>query len=151
MIMRVKDVMTRDPITIDPEAPLGTAMAVMRSKELRHLPVIDEAGQLVGIIADRDLRHAGFAPALAEHLSLRAQRRLRGLSGALEDLRVKDMMTWGVETTHPEATIAHAAGVMLEKRLGSLPVLENRKLVGILTQRNMLRAVMEIAAESGVA
>lgn len=149
--MRVRDVMSGDPITVDPEAPLGTAMAVMRSKEIRHLPVIDDAGQLVGIIADRDLRNAGFAPAIAEHLSLRAQRRLRGLSGALEDLRVKDMMTWGVETTHPEATIAHAAGVMLEKRLGSLPVLENGKLVGILTQRDMLRAVMEIAAESGVA
>jgi CBS domain-containing protein len=76
--MNVRDVMTKDPFTIDPEAPLATAIDMMRAKELRHLPVVDEAGQLVGIITDRDLRHAAFGPAVSEYLSARAQRRLRG-------------------------------------------------------------------------
>ena len=62
--MKVKDIMTKDPLTIDPEAPLGTATDVMRTKDLRHLPVVDEAGRLIGIITDRDLRHAAFAPAV---------------------------------------------------------------------------------------
>lgn len=55
MAMKVKDVMTREPITVDPEAPLGTAMEVMRRKRIRHLPVVNDAGRLMGIITDRDL------------------------------------------------------------------------------------------------
>jgi len=140
--MRVEEVMTKDPLTIDPEAALGTAMEVMRANEIRHLPVVDDSGQLVGVITDRDLRQATFAPALAEHLSLRGQRRLRGLGYALEDLRVKDAMTWVVVTTRPEATTAHAAMLMFERRVGSLPVVEGGKLVGILTERDLLKALM---------
>lgn len=139
--MKVKDVMTRDPLTIDPEAPLGAAMDVMRTKQIRHLPVVDDSGQLMGIITDRDLRQATFAPAIAEQLSLRAQRRLRGLGQAMEDLRVQEAMTWVVATTHPEATLAHAALVMFERRVGSLPVVRDGKLVGILTERDLLKAL----------
>lgn len=141
--MKVKDVMTLDPLTIDPEAPLGTAMEIMRTKAVRHLPVVDETGRLVGIVTDRDLRQATFAPALAEQLSLTAQRRLRGLGEALENLRVKDAMTWTVVTTDPDATIARAAVLMFEGRVGSLPVVEAGKLVGILTERDVLRALMK--------
>ncbi len=145
--MKVKDIMTKDPLTIDPEAPLGTAMDVMRTKELRHLPVVDEAGQLVGIITDRDLRQAAFAPAVAEYLSAGAQRSARQLGQALEDLRVRDFMTWVVVTTHPDASLAHAALIMSERRVGSLPVVENGKLVGMLTERDVLQAMSK---EGGV-
>ncbi len=61
--------MTAEPLTIDPETPLGTAMEILRTKGIRHLPVVDDAGRLVGIITDRDLRQAAFAPALAEGVS----------------------------------------------------------------------------------
>jgi acetoin utilization protein AcuB len=148
--MKVKEVMTRDPLTIDPEAPLGTAIDVMRRKRIRHLPVIDDAGRLLGIITDRDLRQATFAPALAEHLSLGAQRRLRGIGQALEDLRVKHAMTWVVVTTDPEAPIARAAVIMFERRIGSLPVVEDGKLVGILTERDLLLALAREFPDTGV-
>ena len=138
MMMNVRDIMTLSPITIDPETSLGTAMALMRDKGVRHLPVVDDAGRLVGIITDRDLRSAAFATTIAEYLSLGAERRLRGLGQALEDLRVKDAMTWDVVTTQPDAGIAHAAAVMFEGRCGSLPVVENGKLIGILTERDLL-------------
>src|SRR3990172_6738808 len=72
--MKVKEVMTRDPLTIDPEAPLGTAMDVMRRKRIRHLPVVDDAGRLMGIITDRDLRQASFGPAPAAPPPPRAPR-----------------------------------------------------------------------------
>jgi acetoin utilization protein AcuB len=140
--IRVKEVMTKRPLTIDPEAPLGTAIDVMKTKGIRHLPIVDDAGELLGIITDRDLRQAIFAPVIAEHLSLGAQRRLRGLGEALEDLRVRDLMTWVVVTTHPEATIEHAAVLMFERRLGSLPVVDRGRLVGILTERDLLKALM---------
>jgi acetoin utilization protein AcuB len=141
MVMKVKELMTADPITIDPDAPLGTAMAVMRDKTVRHLPVVDEAGRLLGIVTDRDLRSAAFAPALAEHLSLGARRRLHGVSQALEEIRVRDAMTWNVVTTHPEATIAHAAAAMFQGRFGCLPVVQDDRLVGMLTERDLLRAL----------
>ncbi len=148
--MRVEDLMTRDPYTIDPEAPLGTAVDVMRIKEIRHLPVVDESGELVGIITDRDLRQAVFAPAITEHLSLRAQRRLRGIGQALEDLKVKDAMTWVVVTTHPQARVEHAALLMFERRVGCLPVVESGKLVGILTERDLLKALIQEYPEARV-
>jgi acetoin utilization protein AcuB len=139
--MKVQDVMTRNPITIDPEAPLATAMAVMKKAGIRHLLVTDEAGQLAGIITDRDLRSAAFAPALIERLSGRAQRRALELEKTLEELRVRDAMTWDVVTTHPEVSIGHAARILFFGRFGSLPVIDGTKLVGVLTERDLLRAL----------
>ena len=139
--MKVKDVMTRNPITIDPEAPLATAMAVMKTNAIRHLLVTDDAGHLLGIITDRDLRSAAFAPALIEHLSGRAQGHAQGIGQTLEELRVRDAMTWDIVTTHPDVSLGHAARVLFFGRFGSLPVLEGTKLVGILTERDLLRAV----------
>jgi len=140
--MKVKEVMTKYPITIDAEASVGTALDLMRSKAVRHLPVMDDAGTLIGIITDRDLRHAALAPALDEYLSVRAHRRVRDLSATLENLRVKDVMTWAVITTGPEAPLTYAALVMFESRVGSLPVLEHGRLVGMLTERDVLKALL---------
>lgn len=137
----VRDVMTKTPITIDPEAPLGTAAAVMREREIRHLPVVDKDGRLVGMITDRDLRWAVLAPVLAEHLSLGAQRRFRSLSAALENLRVRDAMTWDAVTIRSDASIAQAAAIMFEGRFGSLPVVDRGQLVGIVTERDVLKAL----------
>ena len=67
--MVVRDVMTEDPFTIEPDAPLDRASDVMRAKDLRHLPVVDPAGRLIGIIAERDLRRAALAPAVDEDVS----------------------------------------------------------------------------------
>jgi acetoin utilization protein AcuB len=140
--MKVKDVMTKHPITIDAEAPVGTALDLMRTRHIRHLPVLDDAETLVGIVTDRDLRHAALAPALDEYLSVRAHRRVRQLSETLENLRVKDVMTWAVVTTGPEAPLTYAALVMFESRVGSLPVLEQGRLVGMLTERDVLKALL---------
>jgi len=140
--MKVKDVMTKHPITIDPEAAVGTALDVMRTKHIRHLPVVDDAGTLIGIVTDRDLRHAALAPALDEYLSVRAHRRARLTSETLENLRVKDVMTWAVVTTGPEAPLTYGALIMFESRVGSLPVLEHGRLVGMLTERDVLKALL---------
>jgi acetoin utilization protein AcuB len=140
--MKVKDVMTKDPITIDPEAAVGTALDVMRTKHIRHLPVVDGTGTLIGIVTDRDLRHAALAPALDEYLSVRAHRRARQMSETLENLRVKDVMTWAVVTTGPEAPLTYGALIMFESRVGSLPVLEHGRIVGMLTERDVLKALL---------
>jgi CBS domain-containing protein len=148
--MNVKELMTPNPITIDSDAPIGTAMAVMRDKAVRHLPVVDEAGRLLGVVTDRDLRSAALAPALAEHLSRGARRRLHGVSQALEEIPVKEAMTWDVVTTSPEATIAHAAAAMFQGRFGGLPVVQDGKLVGMLTERDVLRALGSGPSQIGI-
>jgi acetoin utilization protein AcuB len=138
----VRDVMAKRPITIDPEAPLATAIAVMREKEIRHLPVVDDGDRLVGIITDRDLRSAALAPALTEFLPPDLRRAVERAAGILEQLRVKDAMTWSVVATRPDATVAEAAAVMFERRIGCLPVRQNGKLVGIITERDIGKALM---------
>ncbi len=140
--MKVKNVMARNPISIDPQALVGTALDVMRTKHIRHLPVVDEAGALVGVVTDRDLRHAALAPAVQEYLSARAHRMVRQLGQTLESLRVRDVMTWAVVTTGPEAPLLYAALIMFESRVGSLPVLEDGRLVGLLTEQDILKALL---------
>jgi acetoin utilization protein AcuB len=138
----VRDVMTKQPVTIGPEASLASAIAVMRERGIRHLPVVDDTGRLLGIITDRDLRAAALAPALSEFLPVGLRRAVEGAAEMLEQLRVQDAMTWGVVTTRPEASVAEAGAVMFEGRVGSLPVRENGKLVGIVTERDIFKALM---------
>jgi len=114
----------------------------MHTRRIRHLPVLDGTEMLVGIVTDRDLRHAALAPALDEYLSVRAHRRARQLCETLENLRVKDVMTWAVVTTGPEAPLTYAALIMFESRIGSLPIVEQGHLVGILTERDVLKALL---------
>jgi CBS domain-containing protein len=114
----VRDVMTKTPLTIDPEAPVATAVAVMRERGLRHLPVADDDQRLIGILSDRDLR-----------------------SVIRENLRVRDVMTWHVITTGPAAPIAQAAAVMTTQRIGCLPVIECGRLVGIVTAHDALKVL----------
>ena len=133
--------MTVDPITIDPEAPVGTALAVMRERRVRHLLVVGDDDRLLGIVTDRDLQNAAFAPAIAEHLSEARRQQLRGLAEALESLRVRDVMTGEAVTIRPDAPVAQAAALMLEGRFSGLPVVEGGQLVGIVTKRDVLRAL----------
>jgi CBS domain-containing protein len=139
--MDVKDIMTRNPITIDPEAPLGTAIDVMIHRKIRHLPVVDAQGAIVGIITDRDLRSAALAPALEEYLSVAARRRLRGIGIALENLQVKNAMTTNPVTTASDIPVTQAAALMLERHVGSLLVVDRGALVGIITDRDAVKAL----------
>jgi acetoin utilization protein AcuB len=139
--MRVRDVMTAGPMTIDPEAPVETAVTVMRERRLRHLPVVDDGGRLVGIVTDRDVRSAIFGPAIVEYLPATERGRLAALARALNDVRVRHVMTWGARTIGPDAPVAQAAAVMADARVGSLPVIDSGRLVGIVTERDVLKSL----------
>jgi acetoin utilization protein AcuB len=102
----------------------------MREKEIRHLPVVDPDGRLVGIVTDRDLRQASLA-------------RLHALRERDRDLTVQDVMTWAVITTGPDVPVNHAVAAMYERRIGSLPVVEDGRLVAILTEGDLLRTLMK--------
>jgi CBS domain-containing protein len=136
----VRDVMTSRPMTIDAEAPVETAVAVMRERRLRHLPVVDDAGRLIGIVTDRDLRSALLGAALADYLpSVRG--RLGSMAAGLNEVKIGHVMTWGAMTVGPEAPLAQAAAIMANARIGSLPVVDHGRLVGIVTEHDILNAM----------
>lgn len=130
---KVRDVMTPEPLTVVPDATVRSAIGLLREKGIQHLPVVDDAGRLVGMLTDRDLRHAALVPALAEHLNWEHRR--------LKALRVRDVMTWTVVTTDPDVTVVQAGWTMFQRRIGSLPVVEGGRLVGILTEHDVLQAL----------
>lgn len=131
--MDVREVMTGDPVTINPDASIRSATDLMRDRGIRHLPVVDETGHLLGMLTDRDVKHASFLPALAEHLGW--------VPGRFKAPRVRDLMTWSLVTTRPGATLAQAGLTMFHRRIGSLPVVEEGRLIGILTETDILAAL----------
>jgi acetoin utilization protein AcuB len=130
---KVRDVMTANPLTAAPDATVRAAIGLMRERGIQHLPVVDDTGRLVGILTDRDIRHAALVPALAEFVPWEHRR--------LKALRVRDVMTWSVVTTDPDASLVQAGWRMFQRRIGSLPVVENSRLVGILTEHDVLAAL----------
>jgi CBS domain-containing protein len=137
-LTRVRDRMTRVVATTHSEVPVMAAREVMRKRALRHLPVVDQRGRLVGIVTDRDLRQVVFAPTLRD----RAPR----INELLQALTVSDIMTRNVVAVRPGERIEHAARVMRERRLGALPVVERGRLVGILSEVDILAAFEEFFA-----
>ena len=141
--MRVKNWMTRGAATIHSDALVRGAADMMKTRRLRHLPVVDHGNRLVGIVTDRDLRQVTFAPAL--------QRRLPNLSEALKTLTVGEIMTRGVVTVPPSAEIREAARLMHERKIGALPVVDGDRVAGILTESDVLRALQSVLTEGVLA
>ena len=135
--------MTPAPATVSPATTVGAAAALMRARGVRHLPVVDAGGRLVGILTDRDLRQVVFDPAVQARLS-RATEALRGLT-------VREVMTWGAISVTPGTSIRDAARLMHENRIGALPVVENDRVVGILTETDVLRTFRELVEEGVLA
>ena len=138
--MSVRDRMSRTVTTVLPETRLGVAATLMRDRGIRHLPVVDALGHLVGIVTARDLRQALFAPAV--------QAEGTDLPALLAALTVGDVMTRGVVSVRAVTPIRDAARVMHERRLGALPVVEGGRLVGILTETDVLRAFQELLGDA---
>jgi len=132
----VADYMTRSPATVHSDALVRGVVDMMRKRKIRHLPVVDREGNLVGIVTDRNLRQVVFDPAI--------QDRLGDLATALNTLTVRDVMTWGVVTVRPEAQIREAARIMRERKVGALPVVDGERVVGMLTETDVLRAFQDV-------
>jgi acetoin utilization protein AcuB len=140
--VRVKDMMTRSAIVFRGEMTVGAAVRAMRARKIRHAPVVDDKGALIGIVTDRDLRQAVLDPSIAEEMP--------ELSQTLRMRPVKDVMTWGVITTKPETGIREAARLMHANKIGALPVIQNGRVAGILTASDVLKALIQILDEGVV-
>ena len=129
----VKEWMTPDPITICPETTLPEANRLMKECGIRRLPVVDN-GRLVGIITLGDVREA--SPSQATSLSIYE------LNYLISRLTVGKMMTQDPITITPDTSIEAAARLMLEHKIGGLPVVEGAKVVGIITESDIFRLLV---------
>jgi acetoin utilization protein AcuB len=127
--MLVEDVMQAAVITITPKTSLPEAMRLLRHRGIRHLPVVED-DTLVGIVSDRDLKGAMASPAT----SLEAHE-LRYL---LDALTVDEIMTRAVITVGRTVPIEEAARLMVKEKVSALPVTERGRLVGIVTETDVL-------------
>lgn len=129
----VRDWMTTTPVTITPQTSLSEAHRLMKQKKVRRLPVL-EGGKLVGIVALSDVLEA--EPSGATTLSIYE------LNYLLAELKVDKIMKQNVITVLPTATIRDAASIMLEHKIGGLPVVQNGELVGIITESDIFRMIV---------
>lgn len=133
----VKHLMTSPVVTFFAEQTLPLADEIMRLKHFRHLPVVDDAGHLVGLISHRDL----LAAEISTQTGLGRAQRL----AIQEDVRVRDIMTAEIWTVGPEVRASTAAATLLDHRYGCLPVVEaDGRLVGIVTERDFLKFAIKV-------
>ena len=132
--MRVSDLISGPPITIAPETPVLEARRVMQTRCIRHLLVVED-GRLVGIVTDRDIRLNMPSPATT--LSVWEVNYL------LARLTVREVMTKSVIVVEPNRPAEDAAILLLNEKIGALPVVDGEHLVGIVTETDFLRAFVE--------
>jgi CBS domain-containing protein len=145
----VADVMSRNPIAVNPETPLDEAIKILAERRISGLPVVDENGQLVGILSEGDLmwRESGVTPppyimlldsVIYLENPARYQRELHKALGQT----VGDVMSKKVLTVSPDKPLNEAARLMHEKGVHRLPVIDDRnEVVGILTRGDVVRVM----------
>jgi acetoin utilization protein AcuB len=136
--------MSRNPVTITADTPITDALRVMRENEVRRLPVLDESGELVGIVSEKDLLYASPSPATS--LSIYEMHYM------LSRLKVAELMTTDVVTVKADTTLEEAARIMADNKIGGLPVVDGGKLVGIITETDVFKVFLELlgAREHGL-
>jgi len=133
----VADIMTPNPVTVTPRNAIRTAINLMREGGYRRLPVVDR-GRLVGIITDRDLRRAANSPFVVREQWYD--------NFILDHIEVGSCMTPNPLTVEPSASIAEAARLMRNHKIGGLPVVADGQLAGIVTETDLLDFIIEILA-----
>lgn len=133
--MYVKNRMTKNPITIAANAPITDAVALMKEKNLRRVPVVD-GERIVGVLTQGDIQTV--SPTKATSLSIFE------INYLLSKLTVKDAMTKTPITIESDSLLEEAAVIMRQKRIGTLPVTEKGKLVGIITESDIFDAFIDL-------
>ena len=131
--MLVESIMIKDVVTLSPHHTLQEALDISHKRRIRHLPVVDDENRVVGIISDRNLRDA--APS-----SLQAG----DPQGLLAGTKIGQIMVQDVQVCHPLDFVEDAAGQLYKNRIGCLPVVSHDRLVGLITERDILHTLVEM-------
>jgi acetoin utilization protein AcuB len=135
--------MTHNPITVTPDISIAEAMERMKREKVRRFPVLDKNRKLVGIVAYDDLLHA--SPSSATSLSVWE------VSYLLSQVKIKEVMTKQVITVTEDTTLEEAARLMVDHKIGGLPVMRGDVVVGIITESDLFKMFLELlgAREKG--
>jgi acetoin utilization protein AcuB len=134
--MLVQDFMTKKPVTIPPDMSVSDALQLMREKKVHRLPVLNARGTLVGIVAEGDLLYASPSPATSLNVW--------EIHTLLAKLKVDKVMTRKVITIQEEIPIEEAARIMVENKIGGLPVMRGKTLAGIITESDLFKVFISL-------
>jgi CBS-domain-containing membrane protein len=126
--MKARDVMTSPVVTLQPDTPVPAAAALLYSHGFTSAPVLDAAGQIVGIVAEADLVRS---PVVPDWWVVQQE----------PDPTVDQVMTPTPAVMHPEDDLADVVAVMLDSSIRSIPIVDDRDVVGIITRHDVLRVV----------
>lgn len=132
--MKVKEIMVRDVATLDAGDELSLANDIMKLGRIRHLPVLD-GPKLAGIVSERDLFRSSLAQALG-HEPDKAR-------NVMKSIRIEQIMVTDVISISPEADIKEAVRLMLKHKIGCLPVVQEDRLIGLLTETDIMRLFLK--------
>lgn len=133
--MKVSSVMTRPVVTIKPQDGIKDAAALLVAKAISALPVVDASGELVGIVSEADLISMETRP------DPRSQATPLAPTAGTAPAHVADVMTRNVITVQSEDEVAHAARVMIESDVKRVPVMQGKRLVGILSRSDLVKVI----------
>ena len=133
--MLVRERMTANPVVVHPDTSFEDALQLLRDKKIRRLPVVDKNGDLLGIVVEKDLLYASPSPATS--LSVFEVHYI------LSKLQVKDVMTKRVITVGEDCPLEEAARIMVDHKIGSLPIVRGKQVVGIVTETDVFRTMAE--------
>jgi acetoin utilization protein AcuB len=134
--MKVRELMTEGIATIDETMSCHDAVERMMRRRVRHLAVLDGQGHLRGVVTDRDLRHHLFDPRILTQVGTVS------VESLLKAAPVSHLMSAPAVTIDADEPLEAATRLMLQRKIGSLPVLERGRLVGILTETDVLRRIV---------
>ena len=128
--MKVSSLMKPNPTTINKDETISQASKLFKDKRIRHLPVVNDSDVLVGIVTDRDLKRASASDATLLEV--------HELLYLLNKVKVSQIMSKKVVSVGPDADIKAAAGLLVQHKIGGLPVVQGKKLLGIITDTDLL-------------
>jgi len=135
-MLKVRDLMTRDLFTLQDTDNLALARSLMNLARIRHVPIVDQESNFIGLLTHRDILSATIS-------------KLAGVDHKTQEeldigIPIQEIMNFRVKTVSPEDSLRDAAGMLLENKYGCLPVVDKGKLVGILTEADFLSLTISL-------
>ncbi|MCA0986382.1 acetoin utilization AcuB family protein [Guptibacillus algicola] len=128
--MIIEEIMNRNVFSLNESQTIADAIKLMREKNIRHLPIVNNDGELVGIVSDRDVKEA--SPSILD-----ANPNREVLESSLSSIMKKDVIT-----AHPLDFVEEISNVFYEHRISCIPIIDNRKVIGIVTETDMLHTLI---------
>ena len=149
-MLKVKDIMTREVITATPDTEVFKAARLLLEKRINGLPVVDDAGKVVGILCQSDLVAQqkkiplpSLYTLLEGFVPLTSMKRIDKEVEKIAAVTVRQAMTPDPVTVGPETAIEEVAALMADKKYHTLPVIENDRLVGVVGKEDVLRTLFD--------